>query len=60
MTKTEKLLARMICLYSFEHPAVIQFAALIEKMEENNNVDLECLEFIVKNHENKVYKISKG
>ena len=57
LTKTEELLTRMICLYGFEHVAVIQFAALIEKMEENNNIDLEFLEFIVRNHEKKNGKI---
>ena len=51
LTKTDELLTRMICLYGFEHPAVIQFAALIERMEENDNIDLEFLEFIVRIHE---------
>lgn len=42
----EEYLDRMIHLYGFEHPAVIQFAELME-----TNVSDKTLETIVKCHE---------
>lgn len=42
----EELLTKMIRIYGFENPAVIQFAELMEK-----NVDTKILETIVKAHE---------
>lgn len=44
--KREQLLTRMIEIYSFEHPAVIDFARLMER-----GVSTKTLEQIVKGHE---------
>lgn len=43
----EELLTRMIHLYGFEHPAVVQFASLME----SEMVDDETLRIIVESHE---------
>lgn len=42
----DELLTRMIHLYGFEHPAVIQFAELIER-----GISNETLQTIVESHE---------
>ena len=42
----EQLLDRMIQMYGFEHPAVIQFAELVER-----GVSVETLQTIVESHE---------
>ena len=42
----DQLLDRMIQMYGFEHPAVIQFAELVER-----GVSIETLQTIVESHE---------
>ena len=46
----EELVERMICLYGYENPVVIQFAEMCEKWDDNvwNNTSLTTL---VKAHE---------
>lgn len=51
MTKTrEQLVDRMIAIYGFESPIVIEFAHICETHSENRLEDL-FLETIVKSHE---------
>lgn len=46
----EKLIDRMIRIYGFENPIVIEFCRLCEKWEDTNEKD-RFLEVIVKSHE---------
>ena len=46
----EKLIDRMIRIYGFENPIVIEFCRLCEKWEATNEKD-RFLEAIVKSHE---------
>lgn len=46
----EKLIDRMIHIYGFENPIVIEFCKLCEKWEDTNEKD-KLLEAIVKSHE---------
>ena len=46
----EKLIDRMIRIYGFENPIVIEFCGLCENWEDTNEKD-KLLEAIVKSHE---------
>lgn len=46
----ENLIDRMIRIYGFEHPLVIQFAELCERMEDTEAND-KALMMLVKAHE---------
>ena len=46
----EKLIDRMIRIYGFENPIVIEFCRLCEKLEDTKEKD-KLLEAIVKSHE---------
>ena len=49
-TMRENLIDRMIRIYGFEHPIVIQFAELCERME-NTEANDKALMMLVKAHE---------
>ncbi len=51
----EKLIDRMIAIYGFEHPIVIEFCRLCERWEDNN-WNNKILQLMVEAHEADPYR----